>query len=603
MFNWQLAADVSTTSKATLFLVELYQKCQPFKSYKRKIKNAGLVLTQPSEGVSNDGYDNINDDFILHVGDIIMPYPAPRNTICIGYQVETLLGQGSFGQVVRCINLQTRMLVAVKVVKNQAAFTQQAQYESRILRILRDNDELGIRHVIHFIEDFSFRGHVCFVTELLGEDLYSVMKTGHFRGFTLPMISAVLQQILDACALSSDLQLVHCDLKPENILVDQQLPNIKVIDFGSAVGERHPVYTYIQSRYYRAPEILAGWRYNSRIDMWSVGCIAAELFLGYPLFPGGSEYDQICRIFNMLGPFPAQMVKEGTNFSKFFVLDENEVEIEYVAGVEYRLRRKIGQLTQGDGYRLMTLDEFKVHSQQPDVQPTKQYSYIYGSLQDTIQAYSNKLLRENEFSMRGKADKRPFLSFLNQLLQIDPRKRASAKRALNHPFIVGGGFDKPLLIYKLDENGNQVEDDDNMNDEEKQRKKKLKLSQKRRKKRLKKMQLKLQQKQLNVQNGEQDDDSNVSSDGEEYDEQKQLLYSDGEDGENENENENDDNNSFDEDLVDNVDDEPNEEKLKLLRWPVATLNAMKKYSLITGAKFQENPVKIFTDRHIPKHKQ
>lgn len=80
-----------------------------------------------------------------------------------------------------------------------------------------------------------------------------------------------------------------------------QSPQIKVIDFGSACHERQTVYTYIQSRFYRSPEVLLGIPYNAAIDMWSLGCIAVELFLGLPLFPGTSEYNQITRIVEMLG--------------------------------------------------------------------------------------------------------------------------------------------------------------------------------------------------------------------------------------------------------------------------------------------------------------
>lgn len=80
-----------------------------------------------------------------------------------------------------------------------------------------------------------------------------------------------------------------------------QSPQIKVIDFGSACHERQTVYTYIQSRFYRSPEVLLGIPYTASIDMWSLGCIAVELFLGLPLFPGTSEYNQITRIVEMVG--------------------------------------------------------------------------------------------------------------------------------------------------------------------------------------------------------------------------------------------------------------------------------------------------------------
>jgi serine/threonine protein kinase len=82
--------------------------------------------------------------------------------------------------------------------------------------------------------------------------------------------------------------LIHCDLKPENILLMQpQRSAIKVIDFGSSCFVNETMYTYVQSRFYRSPEVILGLQYGCEIDMWSFGCILAELYMGYPLFPGG----------------------------------------------------------------------------------------------------------------------------------------------------------------------------------------------------------------------------------------------------------------------------------------------------------------------------
>jgi dual specificity protein kinase YAK1 len=99
-------------------------------------------------------------------------------------------------------------------------------------------------------------------------------------------------QILDALIVLRDASIIHCDLKPENILLAPPaasggaLGQLKLIDFGSACFESRTVYSYIQSRFYRSPEVLLGLSYSASIDMWSFGCVAAELFLGLPLFPG-----------------------------------------------------------------------------------------------------------------------------------------------------------------------------------------------------------------------------------------------------------------------------------------------------------------------------
>jgi dual specificity protein kinase YAK1 len=91
-------------------------------------------------------------------------------------------------------------------------------------------------------------------------------------------------------------------VEPENVLLYRSnVAQVKVIDFSSACREHETTYSYVQSRFYRSPEILLGLNYTSAIDIWSVGCIVAELFLGLPLFPGTNEFDQIFRIVELLG--------------------------------------------------------------------------------------------------------------------------------------------------------------------------------------------------------------------------------------------------------------------------------------------------------------
>jgi dual specificity tyrosine-phosphorylation-regulated kinase 2/3/4 len=92
------------------------------------------------------------------------------------------------------------------------------------------------------------------------------------------------------CRLLRRHKLIHCDLKPENVLlVAPQRSAIKVIDFGSSCFVDERMYTYVQSRFYRSPEVILGLAYGCEIDMWSFGCILAELFMGYPLFPGAQS--------------------------------------------------------------------------------------------------------------------------------------------------------------------------------------------------------------------------------------------------------------------------------------------------------------------------
>jgi dual specificity tyrosine-phosphorylation-regulated kinase 2/3/4 len=106
--------------------------------------------------------------------------------------------------------------------------------------------------------------------------------------------------------------IIHCDLKPENILLKQtNKSGIKLIDFGSGCFEDEIVYTYIQSRFYRSPEVILGIRFNQSIDMWSLGCILAELLTGYPIFPGENEGDQLGLIMEVFGKPDREVLAEG----------------------------------------------------------------------------------------------------------------------------------------------------------------------------------------------------------------------------------------------------------------------------------------------------
>ena len=105
------------------------------------------------------------------------------------------------------------------------------------------------------------------------------------------------------------LQIIHCDLKPENILLKNKAKSaIKVIDFGTGCFETSTYYTYIQSRYYRAPEIILGIPYTCAIDMWSYGCILVELYNGYPMFAGENEYELLAMIMEFKGMPPIKMI-------------------------------------------------------------------------------------------------------------------------------------------------------------------------------------------------------------------------------------------------------------------------------------------------------
>ena len=227
-----------------------------------------------------------------------------------------ILGKGTFGQVCEAWDHKTQAPVAIKVLRNEPCITKQGAVEIELLNALKGSN---CPRVVSMLDSFKFRNHICIVFELLSKNLYSVLKANKFNGLPLKIIYSMAQQILDGLVGLKCMQIVHCDLKPENILLKApKKTGIKIIDFGSACYNEQKVFTYIQSRFYRAPEILLGGKYDMGIDMWSFGCILYELLVGFPLFPAENEFDLMSMIVEVLGIPPAKLIKEGSRSSLFF---------------------------------------------------------------------------------------------------------------------------------------------------------------------------------------------------------------------------------------------------------------------------------------------
>ncbi|KAJ5167814.1 uncharacterized protein N7482_003408 [Penicillium canariense] len=272
-------------------------------------QNAKKHIGDLHSGAANFGYDDDRGDYNIVIGD----------HLAYRYEVVDVLGKGSFGQVVRCVDHKTGALVAVKIIRNKKRFHQQALIEVNLLKKLKDWDSERRYSVVAFDQSFYFRGHLCISTELLGMNLYEFIKAHDFRGFSLKLIRRFTKQMLSSLVLLHAKKVIHCDLKPENILLVHPLNSeIRVIDFGSSCFENEKVYTYIQSRFYRSPEVILGMSYGMPIDMWSLGCILAELLTGYPIFPGENEQEQLACIMEVFGPPEKHLIEKSTRKKLFF---------------------------------------------------------------------------------------------------------------------------------------------------------------------------------------------------------------------------------------------------------------------------------------------
>lgn len=276
-------------------------------------------------GPDNHGYDDDRDDLII----------VPHDHLAYRYEIIQIVGKGSFGQVMRCFDHKTKTMKAVKVIRNKKRFHSQALVEVKILEHLRHNTQERDEdtNIVHMHEYFYFREHLCISFELLSINLYEFIKNNNFQGLSLGLVRRFASQLLTSLKFLRKQNVIHCDLKPENILLKQ--PNkstVKVIDFGSSCFENERVYTYIQSRFYRSPEVILGMPYDVGIDMWSLGCILAELYTGYPLFPGENEMEQLACIMEARGPPPPKMLETATRKTIFFDADGRAREVKVTRG-------------------------------------------------------------------------------------------------------------------------------------------------------------------------------------------------------------------------------------------------------------------------------
>ncbi|KAE9550116.1 hypothetical protein FO519_006676 [Halicephalobus sp. NKZ332] len=238
----------------------------------------------------------------------------------IAYRYELLkkLGSGSFGQVYECYDHREKKSVAVKIVRTPARVARSAVIEIDLLSKLSGR-HTGADYIIRLIQSFEFRKHQCLVFELMGPSLYDHLKGTNFRGIIPSVVKSIADSILLALDYLKRNNVIHCDLKPENILFyPNDMKKLKLIDFGSACRRDQLAFTYIQSRFYRAPEVLMGIRYDVHIDMWSFGCIIPELLTGSPLFAGDDSFDQMTVIMEVLGEPSEEFKRTGTKADKYF---------------------------------------------------------------------------------------------------------------------------------------------------------------------------------------------------------------------------------------------------------------------------------------------
>jgi serine/threonine protein kinase len=236
------------------------------------------------------------------------------------YKAVKIVGNGSFGIVYEAVEVSSNETVAIKKV------LQDRRYKNRELQVMQT-----LRHpnVVFLKHHFFTRGekedevYLNLVMDFVKDTSYKIIKQYAKQKQKIPMILVKLYsyQLLRGLAYIHSKGICHRDIKPQNLLVDPKSHKLSICDFGSAkiIQPTEENISYICSRYYRAPELIFGARsYTQKIDLWSAGCVIAELLIGKPLFPGDSGVDQLVEIIKLLGtPTKDEMVSMNKNYNEY----------------------------------------------------------------------------------------------------------------------------------------------------------------------------------------------------------------------------------------------------------------------------------------------
>uniref|UniRef100_A0A7S2S2I0 Mitogen-activated protein kinase n=1 Tax=Rhizochromulina marina TaxID=1034831 RepID=A0A7S2S2I0_9STRA len=246
------------------------------------------------------------------------------------YSLIDVVGRGAYGVVCAARDEESNSLVAIKKITNafeHTTYTKRTLREIRLLRLLQHENIIGVRSILPPLHRDGFRD-IYVISDLMETDLSSIIKSP--QPLTDEHIQFFLYQVLRGLKYLHTSNVVHRDMKPRNLLVNSNC-DLKICDFGLArvdfaeTSSRVAAMTdYVATRWYRAPEVIMGWKsYTKALDMWSVGCILAELLGRRPIFPGSDSQNQLMLICEYLGKPPRELVAKVRNEAiRSFVTNE-----------------------------------------------------------------------------------------------------------------------------------------------------------------------------------------------------------------------------------------------------------------------------------------
>jgi len=391
-------------------------------------------------GAAGDGQsDSSRDDTVGHFRG------GPGTMVGRRYRIIRDVGMGTFGRVVQCEDLQhasgaptggrstsryrddrhhvgdnlerhnhdyNHRTVAIKIVRNVRRYHESALIEADICeRVNREQSRRRKDLCARMLDRFALpSGHYCLVFECLGRSLYDFLKAHEYHPFPVFCVRDFARRLLEALDFLHGFGLIHTDLKPENVLLSNdnettyrswdgsscRIPEstaVKVIDFGGATYDYERKSSIVNTRQYRAPEVILGWGWSYPSDLWSAGCIIAELYAGELLFATHDNAEHLALMERAVGPFPKEL------------LDRSRL-----------------STTKGSGSSLVR-----------ECFDSRGWHKIRGVLSSRSIEHVRKMVPVEQMVLQH--DRPTGLGrLLRSLLTIDPKRRATAREALMSPF-------------------------------------------------------------------------------------------------------------------------------------------------------------------------
>ncbi|XP_063720022.1 dual specificity protein kinase CLK2-like [Symsagittifera roscoffensis] len=253
------------------------------------------------------------------------------------YELLSTLGEGAFGRVIKCADHDRNgRRIALKVIKNVQKYREEAKLEIKVLETIIDKDRKFKSGCIYLLDWFNLHGFMCLAFDLLGKSIYDFLKDNNYYPFPMKHIRKIAQQLGSAVKFLHDHGMTHTDLKPENILfidssyeimwnVDRHREErilrcceIKLIDFGSTTFDDEHHTKIVQTRHYRAPEVILELGWSQSCDVWSIGCILFELYTGETMFLTHDNHEHLAMMTYILGRIPSSMIKKSKKTKYFY---------------------------------------------------------------------------------------------------------------------------------------------------------------------------------------------------------------------------------------------------------------------------------------------